>query len=245
MKDISKYFIDLQSDFYHYMVDFGNIAPKTASDYITRLKFLSENYRIDYNLTIEDIDHIITQENNLRQSRDKYSTPKAMSDFRSGLNKFYAFIQFDLKKQYEAEIKTEINKINKSPNLLKTEKTTIIQSRIGQGNFRKDLINYWKGCSFSKCEMREMLIASHIKPWRVSDNNERLDYFNGFLLLPNYDKLFDLGYITIDIKGKFIYSKFLPEENYIFFNLKKLSNVLIEDRHKPYLKYHNNHCFMG
>ena len=40
-----------------------------------------------------------------------------------------------------------------------------------------------------------ILIASHIKPWRVSNNNERLDVYNGLLLLPNLDKLFDKGYI--------------------------------------------------
>ena len=31
--------------------------------------------------------------------------------------------------------------------------------------------------------------TSHIKPWRDADNQERLDAYNGLLLLPNYDKL--------------------------------------------------------
>ena len=41
-----------------------------------------------------------------------------------------------------------------------------------------------------------LLIASHIKPWAVSDSKERIDPNNGFILSPLYDKLFDRGYIT-------------------------------------------------
>jgi hypothetical protein len=37
----------------------------------------------------------------------------------------------------------------------------------------------------------ELLIASHIKPWRKSDDVARLDPMNGLLLVSHADKLFD------------------------------------------------------
>ena len=46
-----------------------------------------------------------------------------------------------------------------------------------------------------------MLVASHIKPWRDSNNQERLDKFNGLLLLANLDKAFDLGFISFADTG--------------------------------------------
>lgn len=80
-----------------------------------------------------------------------------------------------------------------------TTKEQIIESRIGQGEFRKKLINKWnKKCSISNCELLEILIASHIKPWKFSNNLERLDENNGLLLSPTYDKLFDKGFISFN-----------------------------------------------
>ena len=38
MANLEKY-MDLQADFYHYMVEYGGIAKKTCSDYVTRMKF--------------------------------------------------------------------------------------------------------------------------------------------------------------------------------------------------------------
>ena len=40
-------FGDYESDFYRYMVTQGNLAPKTSRDYISRLRFLSQNYFLD------------------------------------------------------------------------------------------------------------------------------------------------------------------------------------------------------
>jgi predicted restriction endonuclease len=54
-------------------------------------------------------------------------------------------------------------------------------------------------------------VASHIKPWRASDNTERLDTYNGLLLLPNLDKAFDLGFITFTERGRIIVSNQLEE----------------------------------
>ena len=52
MSNLEKY-IDLQADFYHYMVKFAGIAKKTSGDYVTRMKFLAHDYSLDETLTKE------------------------------------------------------------------------------------------------------------------------------------------------------------------------------------------------
>lgn len=243
--NFEKYFLDLEADFYHYMIIFGGIARKTSSDYVTRLKFLSTYYRIDSTLTEEYIDYILDQEDNRRAMRATYSSRKSLSDFRSCLRKFLMFLKSDYKEQCENRVFTEMKKITDTSELPATEKAAILQSRIGQGRFRKGLIDYWKGCSISNCIVTDILIASHIKPWRNSTNQERLDVYNGLLLLPNYDKLFDLGYMSFGQNGKAIYSKFLSKDNRLLLGLTdELSLAYLEDKHKLYLRYHNDNCFM-
>lgn len=210
MSNLEKY-TDLQADFYHYMVKFGGIAKKTSGDYVTRMKFLAHDYSLDETLTKEKIDEILRQEDFKRQERSVYTSKKSLSDFRAGLNKFLAFINSDYHKRIADSIITEIKAVENDNTIKMTEKDSIVKSRIGQGIFRKGLIEYWHGCAISQCPLTWMLIASHIKPWRDADNQERLDPYNGLLLLPNYDKLFDLGYISFNSKGKIMYSRLLDK----------------------------------
>ena len=210
MSNLEKY-TDLQADFYHYMVKFGGIAKKTSGDYVTRMKFLAHDYSLDETLTKEKIDEILRQEDFKRQERSVYTSKKSLSDFRAGLNKFLAFINSDYHKRIADSIITEIKAVENDNTIKMTEKDSIVKSRIGQGIFRKGLIEYWHGCAISQCPLTWMLIASHIKPWRDADNQERLDAYNGLLLLPNYDKLFDLGYISFNSKGKIMYSRLLDK----------------------------------
>uniref|UniRef100_UPI003FF0C3DB HNH endonuclease n=1 Tax=Segatella copri TaxID=165179 RepID=UPI003FF0C3DB len=244
MSNLEKY-TDLQADFYHYMVKFGGITKKTSGDYVTRMKFLAHDYSLDETLTKEKIDEILRQEDFKRQERSVYTSKKSLSDFRAGLNKFLAFINSDYHKRIADSIITEIKAVENDNTIKMTEKDSIVKSRIGQGIFRKGLIEYWHGCAISQCPLTWMLIASHIKPWRDADNQERLDPYNGLLLLPNYDKLFDLGYISFNSKGKIMYSRLLDKFDRETFGLtNNLHLVKLEEQHLKYLKYHNDNCFL-
>lgn len=244
MSNLEKY-TDLQADFYHYMVKFGGIAKKTSGDYVTRMKFLAHDYSLDETLTKEKIDEILRQEDLKRQERSVYTSKKSLSDFRAGLNKFLAFINSDYHKRIADSIITEIKAVENDNTIKVTEKDSIVKSRIGQGIFRKGLIEYWHGCAISQCPLTWMLIASHIKPWRNADNQERLDAYNGLLLLPNYDKLFDLGYISFNSKGKIMYSRLLDKFDRETIGLtNNLHLVKLEEQHLKYLKYHNDNCFL-
>lgn len=244
MSNLEKY-TDLQADFYHYMVKFGGIAKKTSGDYVTRMKFLAHDYPLDETLTKEKIEEILRQEDLKRKERTVYTSKKSLSDFRAGLNKFLAFINSDYRKRIADSIISEIKAVENDKTIKVTEKDSIVKSRIGQGIFRKELIEYWHGCAISQCPLTWMLIASHIKPWRDADNQERLDAYNGLLLLPNYDKLFDLGYISFNQKGKIMYSRLLDKLDRETIGLTKdLHLVKFEEQHLKYLKYHNENCFL-
>jgi putative restriction endonuclease len=73
-----------------------------------------------------------------------------------------------------------------------TQRQAVIKARIGQGQFRKDLLQRWHGrCAVSGVSRPELLRASHIKPWSSCNNQERLDPDNGLLLSAAYDAAFD------------------------------------------------------
>jgi len=124
----------------------------------------------------------------------------------------------------------------KKSKVQETEKDNLIKSRLGQGSFRKDLVNYWKGCSVTGIKQVDILIASHIKPWKDATDEERLDSFNGLLLIPTLDKLFDKGYISFDESGKIIISSFL--ENASLLGVSKDMKINISGRHQKYLQFH-------
>jgi len=101
---------------------------------------------------------------------------------------------FDSSFEIFSRIKEE--EIEKS-DLSVTEKERLIKARIGQGEYRRRLEKIEKQCRFTGVSQKEFLIASHIKPWSLSDNQERLDGNNGLLLSPHVDKLFDAFKITV------------------------------------------------
>jgi putative restriction endonuclease len=146
-----------------------------------------------------------------------------------------------LAKSPSNSIEGDIDSIVDSDVLSTTEKATLIKSRIGQGAFRGKLINYWKCCSVSRFPDVNLLVASHIKPWALSDNAERTDVFNGLLLLPNLDRAFDLGYITFSDAGDIVISAALRSPE-----LAGISNemhIQLADRHKIYMDYHRKYVF--
>jgi len=85
------------------------------------------------------------------------------------------------------------------------------------------------------------LIASHIKPWRESENIERIDPFNGLLLLPNLDKVFDLGFITFSENGSIVVSEQLDGAETI--GVTRDMSITLESEHQPYMEFHRDVMF--
>jgi hypothetical protein len=146
-------------------------------------------------------------------------------------------------EEYVDEIleKLRFFKLENQKNISDTEKQQLISARIGQGWFRKKLINFWKGCAVTKCKEISMLRASHIKPWRDSNNEERLNVYNGLLLTPNLDALFDKGFISFDDNGQIIISEKISKEDLIKLGIYSDIKISVHRNHAPFLKWHRNH----
>lgn len=79
---------------------------------------------------------------------------------------------------------------------------TLAQARVGQGQFREDVLSLWENtCPISGLCKPELLTASHIVPWSLSDEVEKIDPHNGLPLSPALDKLFDRGYVSFNDRG--------------------------------------------
>jgi len=88
-----------------------------------------------------------------------------------------------------------------------TERLREILARIGQGDFRRDVLELWDGrCAVTGCDRTELLRASHIKPWRVADSGQRLDANNGLPLVATLDALFDRGLLSFADDGTALYA---------------------------------------
>lgn len=88
-----------------------------------------------------------------------------------------------------------------------------------------------------------VLIASHIKPYKVSNSQEEFDVNNGLLLSKNLDSLFDLGYITFNIDGTILPSKVLSEDMKDYLSQFKLNPYFINDKRMEYMEYHRKYVF--
>jgi len=87
-----------------------------------------------------------------------------------------------------------------------TEVIQLIKARRGQGVFRQRVAVVEAMCRLTRVDVLEYLRASHIKPWRKSDDREKLDGNNGLMLAPHVDLLFDSGLISFENDGSLIVS---------------------------------------
>lgn len=94
------------------------------------------------------------------------------------------------------------------------EKKQLIRARIGQGEYRMKLLAECPYCPITLISDDRLLIASHIKPWASSDDFEKTDPKNGFMLTPTFDRLFDRGFLSFTNDKKTILSPFLSNMTY-------------------------------
>ena len=125
----------------------------------------------------------------------------------------------------------------------RTEIETLIKARQGQGSFRQKLLKLYPSCPLTGLDIQPLLIASHIKPWSVCNNNERLDPLNGLMLAPNIDRLFDKGLITFDPDGTIKISPKIDPGNQKRLGISPDMKLKIKPESEEYFEYHRNHVF--
>ena len=116
----------------------------------------------------------------------------------------------------------------------------------------KDLQSFFKDCLFNEfnhccalcgIHIPQMLIASHIKPFRdCAHVYEAMDNNNGLLLCRNHDYLFDQGYIAFEESGQIMICDELKNSvHYTAYTLNdnfKLKQSLMSDSRKKFLAEH-------
>ena len=185
--------------------------------------------------SVKQYSELINKISNIEIFQTRNTKGKGM--YSSALNAYASYLA-DITAE---DIQEDITDILDDPTIDKTEKATLVNARVGQGKFRHLLIDHWQGCALTGFGNTRLLVASHIKPWKSSNNQERLDPFNGLLLLPNLDKVFDLGYITFAASGGVMISKEL--ENAALLGVKPGMVIRIGDGHREYMEYHREMVF--
>ncbi len=156
------------------------------------------------------------------------------------------FVDYFGETENKTTIKKEIKKIEKS-NLPQEDKFQLTKARIGQGKYREKLLEQCPFCPITLVSDDRLLIASHIKPWAKSNNNERIDPKNGFMFTPTFDFLFDRGFITFSDDKKMFISPWLSKMTCSKLNIvpdKKYDKLPIEGR-ESYLQYHRKNIYKG
>lgn len=174
----------------------------------------------------------------------------------SGAPLFYwkLFADFDaISDKREALVFTYGKKREKGTDGAKVRKASSHQKEIGrarqgQGVYRDKLLSECPFCPITLISDERLLIASHIKPWAVSTDVERLDPQNGFILSPLYDRLFDRGLMTFTDDRRIVLSNWLSPKNKERLGVKdgQFIQVLpLDEARLTYLQFHRSFVFKG
>ena len=236
---------DLATLYHQWLIDIGK-SEKTAKNYLGAIRGSISNWLMD----VGELEAPLTDINSYREFIGYEEKARKLEQFQirdsnehgtysAALSHYHQFLA-DLS---QVDVNADIKQVMTDNTLSETEKTILVNTRVGQGHFRSKLIQMWGGCAVTGYRNTQLLLASHIKPWRDSSNEERLDRFNGLLLLANLDKAFDLGFISFDDHGKVLISSYLESPDVI--GLKEGMAFSIMPDHRPYLRYHRGELFKG
>lgn len=123
---------------------------------------------------------------------------------------------------------------------------------MNQNFFRKTVLSaYDFTCCITGIRTEQLLIASHIKPWKDSSEDEKVNPRNGLCLNALHDKAFDRGFITLSETGQIIISDGMKDiydgkvvEDY--FGRYAGRQIFNPERFLPdkeFIKYHNEEIF--
>lgn len=159
---------------------------------------------------------------------------------------FRLFVDYFGEAEHPFAVKQEEEKIEEEE-ISTEEKKQINYARVGQGKYRKALLDECPICAITLVSDDRLLIASHIKPWVVSDEIEKLDPKNGFMFTPTYDFLFDRGFITFTADKKIRISPWLSKMTCSKLNIsdEKKYTMLPTEGREHYLEYHRANIFKG
>jgi hypothetical protein len=143
--------------------------------------------------------------------------------------------------EYEINMEIEARKLEGD-----LEKIQLTKSRRGQGIFKANVRLVENQCRITGVSNIKHLRASHIKPWAASNNDEKLDGYNGLLLSPHIDHLFDRGFISFQDSGGILVSNELNPRVLEQWSIATSSNVgVFRASQQKYLEFHRDVVFQS
>ena len=122
-----------------------------------------------------------------------------------------------------------------------TEILQLVKARRGQGVFRDNVSALGAKCRLTGVDDLRYLRASHIKPWRKSTDQEKIDGNNGLMLAPHIDMLFDGGLISFKNDGTLIISDQIEPSVLSAWGISPKLNVgVFSPKQCVYLEHHRN-----
>lgn len=138
--------------------------------------------------------------------------------------------------------------IRQDGSLDRTTREQLVQARRGQGIFRQRVLAADSVCRITGVDNPNLLIASHIKPWRACGSAaERLDGANGLMMAPHADFLFDRGLLGFKEDGKPMLSSKLRDIDARKLDMRlayHLPTRPLSEKSAAYLNYHRNIVFI-
>lgn len=210
-----------------------------------------EGYKIDVDL--EEFEVPISTEEFKEQFISLYNNrcnPKVFTEKKQATQQYMAFIPdgagaliLECLGDASIRIHEKLELLNVSNDISKSKPTfkqALIKARVGQGQFRNAVLNLWEStCPITKINKPELLVASHIVSWQLSNNEEKLDQFNGFPLSPDVDKLFDKGFISFSDAGEIIQHQSIKDTDILRkLGIDKANKIDLKEGNIPYLKRH-------
>ena len=135
--------------------------------------------------------------------------------------------------------------------LVGKDKKAFVKQRVNQDAFRSMILNlYEKRCALTGINIPALLVASHIIPWAVNQQ-ERLNPENGLCLSALYDKAFDKGFISFDDQYRVILAeklKLYQAEPYYGKHFASIEgqSIALPEYHRPnkeFLEWHRDCIF--
>lgn len=146
--------------------------------------------------------------------------------------------------QNEIEADTLESVIKERTDIGPTEILQLVAARRGQGIFKSNLRLVETKCRVTGISDINHLRASHIKPWKDSDDQEKISGSNGLLLAPHVDHLFDRGYISFTDDGQMLISKYLDLNILSSWSILSTQEVgEFSEKQKAFLEYHRSSVF--
>ena len=214
-----------QADIFQYRMSYLNHLTENVNGDISNLNLIQNSETQEKNLESECLETPVT--NNGEKGSTEMSETLSRED---NMSKDCLEITF-----------------NHNPNI---ETVKILEQKQRNGHttiYCKRLEQTMNCCPFTGISDLSLLVHSHIKPWSMSTDEEKLDGYNGLLLEYGYDMLFDKGWITFENDGTLLISPRIPQELLnIYWLLRdgKTYNIYNNSgKRSKYLEYHRNHVY--